>query len=229
MLFMSKGSSDSKVFDKTDVRENVVKDGENIDVKCGSSNMECEINTERGAIMVSEMDHVGLDDRTHGVVAPIQYIMSSSTLAMTQIRGTRDKYYIEKKQFSRPLKKDVMVRYYGLEKVHVKKVPSFFTVGETFNVVGITYPLVLFIKKDMLRRGNVGHSKGVLLELLVLEKTDDTLDHYLDTLVGVVMGLAWTAMGGSTLYLETIMVEPNQRKIPLYFTGQLGDDMNKST
>ncbi|KAK8989989.1 hypothetical protein V6N11_064398 [Hibiscus sabdariffa] len=70
------------------VTEIVVKEGENIDVKCGSSNMEFEINTKCCAVMVSEMDPIGWDDQTQGVVALIQCTKSTSTLAIIQIRGT---------------------------------------------------------------------------------------------------------------------------------------------
>ncbi|KGN60995.1 lon protease homolog 1, mitochondrial [Cucumis sativus] len=46
--------------------------------------------------------------------------------------------------------------------------------------------------------------------------------------VGVVMGLAWTAMGGSTLYIETTQVEQGEGKGALHITGQLGDVMKES-
>lgn len=45
---------------------------------------------------------------------------------------------------------------------------------------------------------------------------------------GVVMGLAWTAMGGSTLYIETTQVEEGEGKGALHLTGQLGDVMKES-
>ncbi|XP_059648424.1 lon protease homolog 1, mitochondrial-like [Cornus florida] len=48
------------------------------------------------------------------------------------------------------------------------------------------------------------------------------------TPVGVVMGLAWTAMGGSTLYIETALVEEAEGKGALHLTGQLGDVMKES-
>jgi len=50
---------------------------------------------------------------------------------------------------------------------------------------------------------------------------------YEQTPVGVVMGLAWTAMGGSTLYIETTKVE-GEGKGDLVLTGQLGDVMKES-
>ncbi|OAY69744.1 Lon protease, mitochondrial [Ananas comosus] len=51
---------------------------------------------------------------------------------------------------------------------------------------------------------------------------------YTQTPVGVVMGLAWTAMGGSTLYIETTNVEEGEGKGALVLTGQLGDVMKES-
>lgn len=51
---------------------------------------------------------------------------------------------------------------------------------------------------------------------------------YDKTPVGVVMGLAWTAMGGSTLYIETTQVEQGEGKGALHLTGQLGDVMKES-
>ncbi|CAN8255782.1 unnamed protein product [Cochlearia groenlandica] len=51
---------------------------------------------------------------------------------------------------------------------------------------------------------------------------------YERTPVGVVMGLAWTSMGGSTLYIETTVVEEGEGKGGLNMTGQLGDVMKES-
>lgn len=51
---------------------------------------------------------------------------------------------------------------------------------------------------------------------------------YAQTPVGVVMGLAWTAMGGSTLYIETTPIEQGEGKGTLHATGQLGDVMKES-
>ena len=51
---------------------------------------------------------------------------------------------------------------------------------------------------------------------------------YDQTPVGVVMGLAWTAMGGSTLYIETTQVEQGDGKGALNLTGQLGEVMKES-
>ncbi|CAL0320944.1 unnamed protein product [Lupinus luteus] len=49
------------------------------------------------------------------------------------------------------------------------------------------------------------------------------------TPTGVVMGLAWTSMGGSILYIETTLVEEGEGKGALHVTGQLGDVMKEST
>lgn len=56
-------------------------------------------------------------------------------------------------------------------------------------------------------------------------QSDRLYDH---TPIGVVMGLAWTAMGGSTLYVETSLVEQGEGKGQLQLTGQLGDVMKES-
>ncbi|KPJ11486.1 Lon protease-like, mitochondrial [Papilio machaon] len=48
---------------------------------------------------------------------------------------------------------------------------------------------------------------------------------------GVIMGLAWTAMGGSTLYIETALRSTHQEEKPLgslELTGHLGDVMKES-
>jgi Lon-like ATP-dependent protease len=45
---------------------------------------------------------------------------------------------------------------------------------------------------------------------------------------GVVMGLAWTAMGGSSLYIETTTVQLHGGKSNLTTTGQMGDVMQES-
>lgn len=51
---------------------------------------------------------------------------------------------------------------------------------------------------------------------------------YDQTPVGVVMGLGWNAMGGSTLYIETAKVRESEGKCTLVVTGQLGDIMKES-
>ncbi|XP_070541790.1 lon protease homolog, mitochondrial-like [Ptychodera flava] len=53
---------------------------------------------------------------------------------------------------------------------------------------------------------------------------------YETTPPGVVMGLAWTSMGGSTLYIETAIkrVDTESKEGSLELTGQLGDVMKES-
>jgi len=46
---------------------------------------------------------------------------------------------------------------------------------------------------------------------------------------GVVMGLAWTSMGGSTLYIETVCIPVSEGKSRLQTTGQMGDVMKEGT
>jgi ATP-dependent Lon protease len=56
-----------------------------------------------------------------------------------------------------------------------------------------------------------------------------TSDRYYEhTPVGVTMGLSWTAMGGATLYIETV-VEPTTKGESLRITGQMGNVMKEST
>ncbi|KAJ0404796.1 hypothetical protein P43SY_003472 [Pythium insidiosum] len=55
-------------------------------------------------------------------------------------------------------------------------------------------------------------------------------DRMYDKLVpGVVMGLAWTAMGGSSLYIETTPIVSKGEKSGLLTTGQMGSVMEEST
>ena len=51
--------------------------------------------------------------------------------------------------------------------------------------------------------------------------------YYKRTPVGVAMGLAWTAMGGATLYIETTQVPADKTKMSL--TGQAGEVMKESS
>ncbi len=50
--------------------------------------------------------------------------------------------------------------------------------------------------------------------------------YYATTPIGVCMGLAWTSMGGATLYIETIRVPAE--KLQMKLTGQAGDVMKES-
>jgi ATP-dependent Lon protease len=87
-----------------------------------------------------------------------------------------------------------------------------------------------------LRKVAAGRAEGTISEQVVVSKTN--VEEYLgkpqftdDPLMkkgrpGVVMGLAWTPYGGSTLYIEAISV-PGERGIKL--TGQLGSVMQESS
>ena len=48
------------------------------------------------------------------------------------------------------------------------------------------------------------------------------------TPVGVAMGLAWTALGGSTLYIKAAQIEQREGKGALSLPSQLGDVMKES-
>jgi ATP-dependent Lon protease len=65
-----------------------------------------------------------------------------------------------------------------------------------------------------------------LEELLGKPRFQDE-SQYLKKIPGVVMGLAWTSMGGATLYIESSM-KPSKAK-GFKQTGQLGDVMKEST
>lgn len=81
-------------------------------------------------------------------------------------------------------------------------------------------------------------------ELSTVDITEDNLQDFVGKAVfahdrlyentppGVVMGLAWTAMGGSTLYIETTQCKPlsEEKKFEgsLQLTGHLGDVMKES-
>lgn len=55
-----------------------------------------------------------------------------------------------------------------------------------------------------------------------------TSDRFYDTLpLGVATGLAWTAMGGATLYIETLKVTSEKTEMKL--TGQAGEVMKESS
>ncbi|CAN8265279.1 unnamed protein product [Cochlearia groenlandica] len=84
-----------------------------------------------------------------------------------------------------------------------------------------THTEKISVKKVMIDESNLGDYVGK--PVFHAEKI------YEPTPVGVVMGLAWTAMGGSTLYIETTVVEEGEGKGGLNVTGQLGDVMKEST
>lgn len=83
---------------------------------------------------------------------------------------------------------------------------------------------------------------GVTYEKPLLVITNEDLNDYVghppypsdkiyqnETPLGVVTGLAWTASGGATLYIEAASVEKGEGKGSLRATGQLGDVMKEST
>ncbi|CAI9764229.1 unnamed protein product [Fraxinus pennsylvanica] len=93
--------------------------------------------------------------------------------------------------------------------------------------------------EDTSEAGKIQESEGTSTEKKVLVDTSNLVDFvgkpvfhaeriYDQTPVGVVMGLAWTAMGGSTLYVETSNIEQGEGKGGLNITGQLGDVMKES-
>jgi Lon-like ATP-dependent protease len=71
----------------------------------------------------------------------------------------------------------------------------------------------------------IGHKD---LQKFVGKPTFNSDRYYENTPVGVVMGLAYTPLGGATLYIETI-VDKLQGKPGLHKTGQMGDVMKEST
>jgi ATP-dependent Lon protease len=52
--------------------------------------------------------------------------------------------------------------------------------------------------------------------------------YYQQTPSGIVMGLAWTQLGGVALYVETVQ-DPLLTRPEMRITGQLGDVMKEST
>ncbi len=99
-----------------------------------------------------------------------------------------------------------------------------------------------YIKK-ILRKIAMKHVRlsesGKKKEIKKEEVTDKTLSKYLGkpkfttdrfykkTPVGVCMGLAWTSLGGATLYVEAVMVPAE--KTTMMLTGQAGDVMKESS
>ena len=90
---------------------------------------------------------------------------------------------------------------------------------------------------ELVRRG--AHEDGAeMSDQIVVD--GDSLSSYLgppaftteriweQTPVGVVMGLAWTSMGGSTLYVEASVVDEGEGKGSITTTGSLGDVMKES-
>ena len=80
------------------------------------------------------------------------------------------------------------------------------------------------------------NGKNIVIDEKNLEKfvgspvyTSDRL--YDENIPGVVMGLAWTQMGGSSLFIECVLDAPlkSDSKAHLKHTGQMGDVMKEST
>ncbi|CAA2959609.1 lon protease homolog 1, mitochondrial-like [Olea europaea subsp. europaea] len=93
--------------------------------------------------------------------------------------------------------------------------------------------------EDTSEAGKIQESEETSTEKKVLVDASNLVDFvgkpvfhaerlYDQTPVGVVMGLAWTAAGGSTLYVETSDIEQGEGKGCLNLTGQLGDVMKES-
>ena len=117
--------------------------------------------------------------------------------------------------------------------------------GQNIRVLALHFTLQIF-RKGALKL--VEAEEPSLLEV-TSEKLKDyvgnpifTSDRMYDvTPPGVVMGLAWTAMGGSTLYIETAISRSRRKETAvsgdkqeeeggvLLSTGQLGDVMKEST
>ena len=66
------------------------------------------------------------------------------------------------------------------------------------------------------------------LETYVGKPVFNSDKYYEQTPPGVVMGLAWTRMGGATLYVETVSDKVGS-KPQLRTTGQMGEVMKEST
>ena len=91
--------------------------------------------------------------------------------------------------------------------------------------------------KSIMRKAAMDVAEGIQPETEKVVISPDNLEKYLgkprftdDELmkqpeVGVAMGLAWTALGGATLYIESVAV-PGKGELQL--TGQLGDVMKES-
>lgn len=90
--------------------------------------------------------------------------------------------------------------------------------------------------KIVVEREKKRKTKKELLKITVSDKTLEsflgkpvfTSDRFYDrTPIGVCMGLAWTSLGGATLYIEAIRVSGEKTEMKL--TGQAGDVMKESS
>jgi len=81
-------------------------------------------------------------------------------------------------------------------------------------------------KKKKVKNKKIVISEGSLVDFI--GKPVFTSDRfYQRTPIGVCMGLAWTSMGGATLYIETIKIPAEKTEMKL--TGQAGDVMKESS
>lgn len=87
--------------------------------------------------------------------------------------------------------------------------------------------LALKARKGQKKKILPGHSITAATVKKYLGKPKFTSDrYYMHPPVGVATGLAWTAMGGATLYVEAIRVDSDKTTMKL--TGQAGDVMKES-
>jgi Lon-like ATP-dependent protease len=130
---------------------------------------------------------------------------------------------------------------------HIEKVPFIIQSSALFCVINLSmkciYIFVFCIINNffqIMRKAAYALVKEKAEEVNVTEEniekfvgkpvfTHDRL--YADTPPGVVMGLAWTAMGGSTLFIETSLRKPttdDKQDGTIKVTGHLGDVMKES-
>lgn len=78
---------------------------------------------------------------------------------------------------------------------------------------------------------NVKPIDGVALEKMIGLPHFTTDRYYEETPIGVTMGLAWTEMGGATLYIETKVVPTKDSSNPnlVLTTGKIGETMKESS
>lgn len=96
-------------------------------------------------------------------------------------------------------------------------------------------------RKVALRIAKGGKKDGDMLVEETIALTEENVEEYLGkkafardrlyekTPVGIATGLAWTSMGGATLYIESVRLpDDNAKSVALKVTGQLGDVMKES-
>ncbi|TVU47322.1 hypothetical protein EJB05_06918, partial [Eragrostis curvula] len=109
--------------------------------------------------------------------------------------------------------------------ISVEETPKIFSTPSTLEVNESTHSTTevlvdKHVEKVVVDASNLGNFVGK--PVFQAERIYD------QTPIGVVMGLAWNAMGGSTLYIETAKVQESEGKGALVVTGQLGDVMKES-